>query len=57
MKNYLESILREYSRGVKGSSEVLSASDRYYDYQKKYIELKRDYQLMKFQLTETMGEI
>ncbi|MFN7906400.1 MAG: TolC family protein [Pseudobdellovibrionaceae bacterium] len=57
MKNYLESILREYSRGVKGSSEVLSASDRYYDYQKKYIELKRDYQLMKFQLTETMEEI
>jgi outer membrane protein TolC len=56
MKNYLESILREYSRGVKGSSEVLSASDRYYDYQKKYIELKKDYQLMKFQLTETMGE-
>lgn len=56
MKNYLESILREYSRGVKGSAEVLSASDRYYDYQKKYIELKKNYQLMKFQLTETMGE-
>jgi outer membrane protein TolC len=56
MKNYLESILREYSRGVKGSSEVLSASDRYYDYQKKYIELKKDYQLMRFELTEIMGE-
>lgn len=54
MKNYLESILREYSRGVKGSSEVLSASDRYYEYQKKFIELKKDYQLMRFRLIETV---
>lgn len=56
MKNYLESILREYGRGVKGSSEVLSASDRYYEYQKKFIELKRDYQLMRFRLSETVEE-
>ena len=56
MKNYLESILREYNRGVKGSAEVLSVSDRYYDYQKRYIELKKDYQLMKFKLNETMGD-
>lgn len=56
MKNYLESILREYGSGVKGSAEVLSASDRYFDYQKKFIELKRDYQVMKYRLSETTGE-
>ncbi len=44
-ERFLGRILSEYSRGVKSSSEVLSASDRSFEFQKRFAELRRDYQI------------
>lgn len=46
-EEYLEKILSEYSRGVKDSSSVLSASDRTYEYQRRFADLRRSYQISK----------
>jgi outer membrane protein TolC len=46
-ERFLGLILSEYSRGVKSSSEVLSASDRSFEYQKRFAELRKDYQISK----------
>jgi outer membrane protein TolC len=49
-ERFLGRILSEYSRGAKSSSEVLSASDRSFEFQKRYAELRRDYQVSKAKL-------
>ncbi len=46
-EKFLSRILLEYSRGVRNSSEVLSAADRSFNFQKRYSELRRDYQIAK----------
>jgi outer membrane protein TolC len=46
-EKFLERILSEYSRGVKSSSEVLSASDRSFEFQQRFAELRRDFQVSK----------
>jgi outer membrane protein TolC len=49
-ENFLNRILGEYSRGVRSSSEVLSASDRSFEFRKRHSEIKRDFQISKAKL-------
>jgi outer membrane protein TolC len=55
-ERFLSRILSEYSRGVKSSSEVLSASDRSFEFQKRYAELRRDYQVSKAKLLSLLSK-
>ena len=53
--SYLTRTLDEYRRGVKNSPDVLSASDRNVAMKRRFAELRRDYQLARSELLETLG--
>ena len=53
-ESFLARILGEYSRGVRSSSEVLSASDRSFEFRKRHSEIKRDFQVSKAKLLSLM---
>ncbi|MDZ4677164.1 MAG: TolC family protein [Oligoflexia bacterium] len=55
-KKYLQRTLSEYSRGVKNSPDVLGANQRFIEYQRRAIELKKDYQLAKTDLLAVLGQ-
>jgi len=49
-REYLNSTLSEYSRGVKNSPDVLSATEKYVEFKRRYAELRRDYQIARSEL-------
>lgn len=55
-KDYLKVTLQEYDRGFKNSLDALSAMQRYYRYEKQYLEKKKEYQLIKADLLALTGE-
>jgi outer membrane protein TolC len=55
-KDYLSFTLKEYDRGVKNSLDALVAMQRYYRYEKQYLEKKKEYQIIKADLLAILGE-
>lgn len=55
-KDFLKVTLQEYDRGVKNSLDALTAMQRYYRYEKQYLEKKKDYQTTKADLLALLGE-
>lgn len=55
-KNYLKLTINEYDRGVKNSLDALVAMQRYYNYEKQYLQKKKEYQLTKTDLLSLLGE-
>ncbi len=55
-KDYLKVTLQEYDRGVKNSLDALTAMQRYYRYEKQYLEKKKEYQVIKADLMAISGE-
>ncbi len=55
-KDYLKVTLQEYDRGVKNSLDALTAMQRYYRYEKQYLEKKKEYQIFKADLLAIIGE-
>ena len=55
-REYLRLTLFEYDRGVKNSLDALLAMQRYYRYEKEYLEKKKEYQLIKTDLLALLGE-
>jgi outer membrane protein TolC len=55
-KDYLSFTLKEYDRGVKNSLDALVAMQRYYRYEKQYLEKKKEYQIIKSDLLAILGE-
>jgi outer membrane protein TolC len=55
-KEYLKVTLQEYDRGVKNSLDALTAMQRYYRYEKQYLEKKKEYQIVKADLMAITGE-
>lgn len=55
-KDYLNLTLKEYDRGVKNSLDALTAMQRYYRYEKQYLEKKKEYQVIKADLLALIGE-
>lgn len=55
-KEYLKSTLSEYDRGVKNSLDALTAVQRYFRYEKQYLEKKKEYQTIKSDLLSLRGE-
>ena len=55
-KDYLRITLEEYDRGVKNSLDALTAMQRYYRYEKQYLEKKKEYQLIKADLMAIQGD-
>jgi outer membrane protein TolC len=55
-KDYLRLTLNEYDRGVKNSLDALWAMQRYYRYEKQYLEKKKEYQIIKSDLLAILGE-
>lgn len=55
-KDYLNLTLKEYDRGVKNSLDALTAMQRYYRYEKEYLEKKKEYQVIKTDLLAILGE-
>jgi outer membrane protein len=55
-KDYLKSTLDEYDRGVKNSLDALVAMQRYYRYEKEYVEKKKEYQVIKADILSLRGE-
>ena len=55
-KDYLRVTLEEYDRGVKNSLDALTAMQRYYRYEKQYLEKKKEYQLIKADLMAIQGD-
>lgn len=53
---YLTRTQAEYSRGVKNSLDVLSATQKYVDLKRRYAELRHDYQQAKTALLATLGQ-
>lgn len=53
---YLTRTLDEYRRGVKNSPDVLSASERNFSVRRRFVELRRDYQLARAELMSILGE-
>jgi len=53
-KNYLQLTRSEYARGVKNSPDVLSAFQKYLELQRRYADIRRDYQLIKNKLRSVM---
>lgn len=55
-KDYLRITLDEYDRGVKNSLDALTAMQRYYRYEKQYLEKKKEYQTIKADILALRGE-
>lgn len=55
-KDYLKLTLQEYDRGVKNSLDALVAMQRYYRYEKEYLQKKKEYQTIKADLLSVIGE-
>ena len=55
-KIYLTATLQEYDRGVKNSLDALTAMQRYYGYEKEFIQRKKEYQIIKSDLLAILGE-
>jgi outer membrane protein TolC len=55
-KIYLKETLDEYDRGVKNSLDALVAMQRYYRYEKQYLEKKKEYQIIKSDILALRGE-
>lgn len=55
-KDYLRITLDEYDRGVKNSLDALLAMQRYFKYEKQYLEKKKEYQTIKTDLLALRGE-
>jgi len=55
-KDYLKATLDEYDRGVKNSLDALTAMQRYYRYEKQYLEKKKEYQVIKSDILALRGE-
>ncbi len=55
-KDYLRITLSEYDRGVKNSLDALTAMQRYYRYEKQYLEKKKEYQVIKSDILALRGE-
>ncbi len=55
-QTYLTRTLDEYRRGVKNSPDVLAASERILSVRRRFAELRRDYQLARSELLETLGK-
>jgi hypothetical protein len=55
-KDYLRLTLKEYDRGVKNSLDALTAMQRFYRYEKDYLEKKKDYHVIKADLLKMLGE-
>lgn len=55
-KDYLRITLDEYDRGVKNSLDALMAMQRYYRYEKQYLEKKKEYQIIKSDILALRGE-
>lgn len=53
---YLKRTQSEYTRGVKNSPDVFSATEKYIDMKRRYAEIRRDYQLAKTDLLATLGK-
>lgn len=54
--DYLKLTLKEYDRGVKNSLDALTAMQRFYGYERDYLEKKKEYQLIKAELAMMLGE-
>lgn len=55
-REYLANTQSEYGRGVKNSPDVLSATQKYIEFRRRYAELRRDYQMAKADLLAVLGE-
>ncbi|MCM2349443.1 MAG: TolC family protein [Bacteriovoracaceae bacterium] len=55
-KDYLNLTIKEYDRGVKNSLDALTAMQRYYRYEKQYLDKKKEYQVTKANLLALLGE-
>jgi outer membrane protein len=55
-QKYLAQTLNEYARGVKNSPDVLAASEKHMELQRRSIELRRDYHLAKTELLAVLGQ-
>lgn len=55
-KDYLNLTMKEYDRGVKNSLDALTAMQRYYRFEKEYLEKKKEYQVIKADLLAIIGE-
>lgn len=55
-KDYLQITLDEYDRGVKNSLDALTAMQRYFRYEKQFLEKKKDYQNIKSDILSLRGE-
>ena len=55
-KEYLKRTISEYDRGVKNSLDALTAMQRYYGYEKQYLEKRKEYLVIKADLLSLMGE-
>lgn len=55
-KAYLRGTIDEYNRGVKNAPDVLNSMQRYVSYQRRYIDLRRDYQVSKAGLQAVLEE-
>lgn len=55
-KDYLRITLDEYDRGVKNSLDALTAMQRYFRYEKQYLEKKKEYQVIKSDILALRGE-
>lgn len=53
--DYLERVLDEYERGVKGSLDVLSATERFVSRQKRELKLRHDYLVARAELLYSTG--
>lgn len=56
VEDFLRRILAEYSRGVRSSSDVLSAAERTLEFQKRSAELRRDFQISKAKMAAITAE-
>lgn len=55
-KDYLKVTLSEYDRGVKNSLDALLALQRYYKYEKQYLDKKKEYEIIKADMLSLRGE-
>lgn len=55
-RTYLDRTLSEYTDGVKNSTDVIVATQKYFDFRKRYVTLRRDYQLARSNLMSLLGE-
>ena len=55
-RDYLKLTLNEYDRGVKNSLDALTAMQRYFKYEKQYLEKKKEYQVTKADILSLRGE-